>query len=348
MGMSAAAATLTAAGIEAAAAGGTAAFNGIGSSKRQKRAQKYYERNVKDQREYNEAYTRMMLHDSAGIEYQGMVDAGINPMLENGSGYSSVSNSPADASISAPEPQFNPLDFHSMAAPIQQAILNQAQVNNLEANTAKLQKELPQVEALTEYYENQAHLSDEQAKAVSIGVRKTQEEINNLILTGDLTRSQKREIDARIEKVMPVQVSALLSQIGLNESQQHLNEKGLSVADSQIHLNNERAKSEYSRRQLNLSQTRQVEELAVKTMYEAMTGELTFEMASQTFTSEVLKTIAGNEYSEKESRRGSAMMIDPKDYETYYKIAAWYNEVFGTLLNPIGVALGAVRKGLGK
>lgn len=346
MALSSGAATLISAGIEAAAAGGTAAFNGIGASKRQKRAQRYYERNIKDQREYNEQYTRMMLHDSAGLEYQGMVDAGINPMLSNGSDYSNVGVSPSDSNISAPEPEFNPLDFRSMAAPIQQAILNQAQVNNLNADTDKKKRELPQIEALTDYYKSNTRMNDKQCEAISMGIRETQERINNLILSQDLTKAQTKEVHQRIEQVVPTQIRSMLSQIGVSDSQAALNKKGLSVADSQIGLNNERAKSEYSRRQLNLAQTRQVEELCVKTMYEAMTGKITYQMASQTFATEVDKIIAKNEFEEKSSKREKSMVIDSDKYQSYYTIASWYNEVFSTLVNPIGVALGAVKKAM--
>lgn len=346
MAISAGSAALISAGIEAAAAGGTAAFNGIGASKRQKRAQRYYERNIKDQREYNEQYTRMMLHDTPSIEYQGMVDAGINPMLSNGADYSNVGINPADSSISAPEPEFSPLDFRSMAAPIQQAILNQAQVNNLNADTDKKKQELPQIQALTDYYKSSTNMNDKQCEAISMGIRETQERINNMVLTQELTKAQTKEIHQRIEQVIPTQIRTMLSQIGLSDSQVALNKKGLSVADSQIRLNDERAKSEYSRRQLNLAQTRQIEELCVKTMFEAMTGKITFQMASQTFASEVDKIIAKNQYEEKSSKRENAMIIDSDKYETYYNIASWYNEVFGTLVNPIGVALGAVKKAM--
>lgn len=313
-------AAVAAAGIEAAAAGTTAVYNGIGASSRQKQAQRYYRDNLRDARNYNEH----ILGAQFGIQRSGMTRAGVNPAWD-GSDMSNIATSP-DPGLSAPEPDFQPLDFRSVASPIETAMLNQANINRLEAETNKLIKELPNVEALTALYKSQAHLNDEQAKGIAVNIEKTQAEINNLFLQGRLTESQTYFIRKQIDDVLPAQVKGFMQSI-----QESISRSRLFV---------EQAKSEYSKRQLNFAQTKQLEELAEKTMFDALTGRLTYQVALETFCSEVDKIISKNELDTRSNKNETAHTLDPDSAggtdSLYYKCAQWYGEVTGTVLAPIG------------
>lgn len=326
-------AAVMAAGIESAAAGSTAIYNGIGARNRQEQAQKYYEQNLQNARKYNE----WLMSAQYGIQRKGMVNAGINPAWD-GTSTENIATSP-DPGLDAPQPTFQPLDFRSAAAPIEQAILNQAHVNNLNANTVKTIKELPNVDALTELYKSQKKLSDNQAESVVVGIAKTQQEINNLVLSAGLTRAQTYQVMKVTRELIPAQVNSFVKSLELSDSQIRENE-------SKAELNKELAKSQYSVRQLNLSQTRQVEELAQKTMFEALTGRITAQVASETFCSEVSKILSKNALEQRDSDRQRAHILDSEslggDDSLYFKCAQWYNEVMGTLINPVVKAVDAI------
>lgn len=328
MPLTQAGAAVMAAGIESAAAGSTAIYNGIGARSRQEQAQRYYERNLRDARNYNE----WLLGAQYGIQRSGMVHAGVNPAWD-GTSTDNIASSP-DAGLNAPEPEFQPLDFRSVAAPIQTAMLNQANINHLNAETYKLVKELPSVEALADLYKSQAHLNDEQAKGIAVTIQKTQEEINNLFLQGQLTRTQTGLLQKQIDEVLPAQVKGFLQSI--NES----------IARS--NLFSQQSKSEYSKRQLNFAQTKQLEQLAEKTLYDALTGRLTYQVALETFCSEVDKIISKNDLDIRTNRNQTEHTLDPDSAggpdSIYFKCAQWYGEVTGTILGPIGNLLKGIFK----